>query len=86
MVISLLSTFTKYDEYIVVIQEVYTLIIDGKRISLNSGEEYFIPENTVPTGESTQDTRTIHAFGEKRAKRAGEFQWDTFIDIRRLSS
>jgi mannose-6-phosphate isomerase-like protein (cupin superfamily) len=61
-----------YDEYFVVVQGRYTLIMDGKRIPLNVGEEYFIPKGAVHSGESTPGTRTIHAFGGKRARRVGE--------------
>jgi quercetin dioxygenase-like cupin family protein len=32
-----------YDEYMLVVQGCYTLIINGKHIPLNAGEEYFIP-------------------------------------------
>ena len=62
----------EYDEYSVVVQGQYTLIIDGRRIPLNVGEEYFIPKGTVHGGESVPGTRTIHAFGGKRARRVGE--------------
>jgi mannose-6-phosphate isomerase-like protein (cupin superfamily) len=33
----------EYDEYVTVVQGKYTLIIDGKRIDLCRGDEYFIP-------------------------------------------
>ena len=33
----------EYDQYMVVVQGCYTLIIDGNRILLRAGEEYFIP-------------------------------------------
>ena len=32
-----------YDEYMIVVQGCYTLIIDGERIPLKAGQEYFIP-------------------------------------------
>ena len=32
-----------YDEYMVVMQGCYTLVIHGKKIALKAGEEYFIP-------------------------------------------
>jgi len=32
-----------YDEYMVVVEGCYTLIINGERIALSAGEEYFIP-------------------------------------------
>jgi quercetin dioxygenase-like cupin family protein len=58
-----------YDEYMVVAQGCYTLTIDGLRIPLKAGEEYFIPQGVVHSGEVVADTRTIHAFGGRRANR-----------------
>ena len=60
-----------YDEYMIVVQGCYTLIIDGQRISVKAGEEYFIPRGVVHAGEVVAGTRTIHAFGGHRADRAG---------------
>lgn len=59
-----------YDEYFVVLQGCYTLIIDGKRIPVRAGEEYFIPGGIWHCGESIAGTRTIHAFGGRRAERS----------------
>jgi mannose-6-phosphate isomerase-like protein (cupin superfamily) len=59
-----------FDEYMVVGQGCYTLIIDQKRIPVRAGEEYFIPKGVAHGGESLAGTRTIHAFGGTRAKRA----------------
>ena len=59
-----------YDEYMVVVQGQYTLIIDGKRIPLSAGEEYFIPRGVPHSGEVLAGTRTIHAFGGQRVERA----------------
>ena len=59
----------EYDEYFVVVQGQYDIIIDGKRISVRVGEEYFIPKGTPHGGVSLPRTRTIHAFGGKRAVR-----------------
>jgi mannose-6-phosphate isomerase-like protein (cupin superfamily) len=56
----------EYDEYLVVVQGQY------KRIPVNVGEEYCIPKGTPHSGESVAGTRTIHAFGGKRARRANE--------------
>jgi mannose-6-phosphate isomerase-like protein (cupin superfamily) len=39
-----------YDEYFVVVQGCYTLIIDGKRIPVRAGEEYLIPRGTWHAG------------------------------------
>jgi quercetin dioxygenase-like cupin family protein len=59
-----------YDEYMVVVQGCYTLIIDGERIPVRAGEEYFIPRGVEHGGEVMAGTRTIHAFGGHRAGRA----------------
>jgi quercetin dioxygenase-like cupin family protein len=61
-----------YDEYMIVVQGQYTLIIDGRRIPLRAGEEYFIPRGVLHSGEVLAGTRTIHAFGGHRADRARE--------------
>jgi mannose-6-phosphate isomerase-like protein (cupin superfamily) len=58
-----------FDEYMVVIEGCYTLIIDGKQIPVRAGEEYFIPKGIRHSGEVVAGTRTIHAFGGRRAKR-----------------
>ena len=58
-----------YDEYFVVVQGRYTLIIDAKRIPVSAGEEYFIPKGTWHSGEAVAGTRTIHAFGARRVER-----------------
>jgi quercetin dioxygenase-like cupin family protein len=61
-----------YDEYMIVVQGCYTLIIDGGRISVKAGQEYFIPRGVVHAGEVVAGTRTIHAFGGHRANRIRE--------------
>jgi len=58
-----------YDEYMVVVQGCYTLLMNGKRIPVKAGEEYFIPCGVVHGGEVLAGTRTIHAFGGHRANR-----------------
>jgi len=58
-----------YDEYFVVVRGCYTLVIDGQRIPVRAGEEYFIPKGTWHGGEPVAGTRTIHAFGGRRASR-----------------
>ena len=58
-----------YDEYMLVVQGCYTLVIDEKRIPLKAGEEYFIPRGVSHGGEVVAGTRTIHAFGGHRADR-----------------
>jgi len=61
-----------YDEYMLVVQGCYTLIIDGERIAIRAGEEYFIPQGVLHAGEVLAGTRTIHAFGGHRANRIRE--------------
>lgn len=56
-----------FDEYMLVVQGCYTLVINGKRIPINAGEEYFIPRGIAHGGEVVAGTRTIHAFGGHRA-------------------
>jgi mannose-6-phosphate isomerase-like protein (cupin superfamily) len=53
-----------------VVKGCYTLIVDGVRIPVNAGEEYFIPRGVLHSGEVLAGTRTIHAFGGHRARRA----------------
>jgi mannose-6-phosphate isomerase-like protein (cupin superfamily) len=61
-----------YDEYMIVVQGCYTLIIDAKRIPVSAGEEYLIPRGVPHAGEVLSGTRTIHAFGGHRADRVRE--------------
>ena len=61
----------EFDEYMLVVQGCYTLIIGGERILVKAGEEYVIPRGTLHSGEVMAGTRTIHAFGGRRAERAG---------------
>jgi mannose-6-phosphate isomerase-like protein (cupin superfamily) len=61
-----------FDEYMVVVQGCYTMIVDGKRIPVRAGEEYFIPKGLLHGGEPLAGTRTIHAFGGRRAERASQ--------------
>lgn len=59
-----------FDEYMVVVQGCYTLILDDSRIALKAGEEYLISRGTMHGGEVVAGTRTIHVFGGRRAERA----------------
>jgi len=63
-----------YDEYMVVVQGCYTLILDGRRIPLAPGNEYVIPRGVAHAGKVIAGTRTIHAFGAHRADREGVAQ------------
>lgn len=58
-----------FDEYLVVIEGRYTLIIGEQRIDLWPGQEYFIPKGLAHGGECADGTRTIHAFGGRRVVR-----------------
>jgi quercetin dioxygenase-like cupin family protein len=62
----------EYDEYFVVVQGQYKLVMEGKEIVLNKGDEAFIPKGTAHSGSRMAGTRTIHAFGGHRAERANE--------------
>ena len=63
-----------FDEYMLVVEGCYTLIIDGERIPVKAGEEYCIPRGVRHAGEVAGGTRTIHAFGGHRAERdAGSY-------------
>jgi len=59
----------EFDEYFVVVEGCYTLIAEGRRIPVRAGEERFIPKGTPHAGEAAAHTRTIHAFGGRRAER-----------------
>ena len=63
-----------YDEYIVTVQGEYILHMQGKKISLKPGQECLVPQGVKHFGERVADTRTIHAFGGKRAIRESEYQ------------
>ena len=58
-----------FDEYMLVVQGCYTLILEGRRIPVTAGQEYFIPRGLPHGGEVLAGTRTIHAFGGRRAER-----------------
>jgi len=59
-----------FDEYMLVVQGCYTLIIGSERIALTAGQEYVIPRGVEHSGEClVAGTRTIHAFGGHRADR-----------------
>lgn len=58
-----------FDEYFVVVQGEYTLGIEGRTIRLTAGQEYYIPKGIPHNGAFIAGTRTINAFGGKRADR-----------------
>ena len=59
-----------YDEYMIVVEGCYTLIVNGQRIPLAAGDEYWIARRTRHSGEVLAGARTIHAFGGHRVDRA----------------
>jgi len=59
-----------FDEYMLVVQGCYTLVFGENRVPVNAGEEYLIPQGLWHGGEVVAGTRTIHAFGGRRAERA----------------
>jgi len=59
----------EYDEYMVVVQGCYTLVSGDTRVPVRAGQEYFIPKGLWHGGEVVAGTRTIHAFGGRRAER-----------------
>ena len=58
-----------YDEYMIVVEGCYSLIIDNERMPVQAGEEVLIPCGVRHSGEVLAGTRTIHAFGGHRADR-----------------
>jgi len=59
-----------FDEYLLLVQGQFTLIMGGQKIQLKVGQEHFIPQGTAHAGEYLAGTRTINAFGGRRVKRA----------------
>jgi mannose-6-phosphate isomerase-like protein (cupin superfamily) len=51
----------EFDEYMIVVQGCYTLIIDHKRIPVRAGEEYFIPKGLPHGGEPAPEPSTLSA-------------------------
>lgn len=60
----------EFDEYIVVIQGEYTVILDEETICLFPGDEFTIPGGVRHGGQVRAGTRVINAFGGHRAERA----------------
>jgi ethanolamine utilization protein EutQ (cupin superfamily) len=59
----------QFDEWLVVIEGSYTLMLDGHEVRIGAGHECFIPKGTRIAGRVTAGTRTVHAFGGRRAER-----------------
>lgn len=58
-----------FDEYMLVVEGCYTLIINGERVPVTAGGECVIPKGVPHSGEVHAGTRTIYAFGGHRADR-----------------
>lgn len=59
----------EYDEYLICVHGQYKVIMKDEIITLNPGDELCIPSGVAHSGECIAGTRTIHAFGGKRAER-----------------
>lgn len=62
----------EFDEYMLVVEGCYMLIIRGEEIAVRAGEERIIPRGVPHSGVVVAGTRTIHAFGGRRAQRASQ--------------
>src|SRR5690242_695642 len=58
-----------FDEYVLVVEGLATVIIGKERTVLTVGKEIVIPKGTKQRMSVTAGTRTIHVFGGKRAQR-----------------
>jgi quercetin dioxygenase-like cupin family protein len=61
----------QFDEWFMVVAGSYILTLNGEEVELSAGQEFFIAKGTKIAGRVTAGTRTIHAFGGRRAERAG---------------
>jgi mannose-6-phosphate isomerase-like protein (cupin superfamily) len=64
----------QFDEYFVVVEGCYTVILDGKKVQVSAGQECVIPRGTTISGHVVAGTRSIHMFGGRRATREFEPQ------------
>jgi mannose-6-phosphate isomerase-like protein (cupin superfamily) len=60
----------EFDEWFFVVEGTYVLTLDGAEVRVEAGQECFVPKGTRIAGRVTAGTRTVHAFGGKRAARA----------------
>ena len=58
-----------YDEYLVCVHGRYTVVLSGAEHVLKPGDELHIPAGVPHGGRCVAGTRTIHAFGGRRAER-----------------
>jgi quercetin dioxygenase-like cupin family protein len=59
----------EFDEWFVVLEGLYVLSLDGEEVRVEPGQECFIRRGTRIAGRVTAGTRTVHAFGGRRAER-----------------
>jgi quercetin dioxygenase-like cupin family protein len=59
----------EFDEWFVVVEGSYALSLDGDQRRVDAGQECFIPRGTRISGRAEAGTRTVHAFGGRRAVR-----------------
>ncbi len=62
----------EFDEYMVCVSGQYTVFTNDTEVTLNPGDEIFIPKGTEQWAKCIAGTRTIHAFGGKRIQRADD--------------
>lgn len=60
-----------FDEWFIVVEGAYVMVLDGEEIRIEAGQEYLIPKGTRIAGRVTAGTRTIHAFAGRSAERQG---------------
>ena len=56
-----------YDEYMICVEGEYIVTINEEEHILHAGDELFIPKGSLQGGRVKAGTRSIHAFGGKRA-------------------
>ena len=61
-----------FDEWFIVLAGSYVLVANGEEVHVNAGQEYVISRGTKISGRVTAGTRTIHAFGGRRAERIAQ--------------
>src|SRR4051794_14796093 len=60
----------EFDEWFMVVAGQYILTLDDQEVQVSAGQEYFIRKGTRIAGRVSAGTRTVHAFGGKRAERS----------------
>jgi quercetin dioxygenase-like cupin family protein len=61
-----------FDEYMICVYGKYTVLIGGREVALEAGDEFLIPKGTEHACRRIAGTRTIHAFGGKRIQKTIE--------------